>query len=245
MALAGTDGGALHLVAQRVRRGAKSALNPARMQSQTGVPPRTRGSAGERLLQEAYGTSARAQRFYANQVLDHLNEKMRGFIGRQEMMFLSTSDSHGDCDCTFRCGPPGFVVVLNDRQLAWPEYRGNGVMASLGNISENGHAGLLFLDFFNDIVGLHVNGRADVVEDAAIRRLAPDLPVDRAPGRRPERWGRVHVEEAYIHCRKHIPRLSKQGRRRGRDADDAQNYFVAGQAPQEPRRWTFWSRKRG
>jgi uncharacterized protein len=117
------------------------------------------GSAGERLMQTAYGTEARAQRFYDTQLLDHLNETMRDFIGRQEMMFLSTADVDGRCDATFRAGPPGFVTVLNSRQVAWPEYRGNGVMASLGNIAVNGDGGRLFVDFFRDLIGLHVNGR--------------------------------------------------------------------------------------
>jgi uncharacterized protein len=206
-------------------------MNPAHMDAVT-------GSTGERLLQEAYGTSHRAQRFYAFQMLDHLNAKMRRFVGRQEMMFVSTSNSRGACDCTFRAGPPGFVAVLGERRLAWPEYRGNGVMASLGNIAENGQAGLLFVDFFHDIVGLHVNGRAEVVEDAAIRRLAPDIPVDHAPGRQAERWVQVHVEEAYVHCRKHIPHLSKQPRRRDRGAGDAQSmaedFFEVTELPASP-----------
>lgn len=212
------------------------------------------GSAGERLLQEAYGTSARAQRFYANQMLDHLNAKMRTFVTRQEMMFVSTSDSRGACDCTFRAGPPGFVTVLDEHHLVWPEYRGNGVMASLGNIAENGQVGLLFVDFFRDIIGLHVNGRAEIVEDAVLRRHLPDVPADRVPGRRAERWIQVRVEEAYVHCRKHIPHLAKQPRRRQWGTDDSQSkggdYFEVSvtntpqHAARPPLLRPFWSRKR-
>ena len=50
------------------------------------------------MLQRRYGTQARAQRFYDSQLLDHLNPAMRAFIARQEMMFLATSDVHGECD---------------------------------------------------------------------------------------------------------------------------------------------------
>jgi hypothetical protein len=85
---------------------------------------------------------------------------MRAFIARQEMFFLSTADSHGECDVSFRAGEAGFVHVLDEKVLVFPEYRGNGVLASLGNIAENPHAGLLFIDFFRDKVGLHVNGAA-------------------------------------------------------------------------------------
>lgn len=179
-----------------------------------------RGSAGEHLLQERHGTSARANRFYQDQVLDHLDERMREFVDRQEMMFVATSDARGECDSTFRAGPPGFVQVFSEQRIGWPEYRGNGVMASLGNIAENPHVGLLFVDFFRDVIGLHVNGNAVIVDDDSMRAMYPELPVDPVPGRRPERWVVVIVDEAYIHCAKHIPRLMKVPRDRAWGADD-------------------------
>ncbi|WP_155375049.1 pyridoxamine 5'-phosphate oxidase family protein [Catellatospora vulcania] len=187
----------------------------------TRIVEKIHGSAGERRLQQAHGTAGRAQRFYDQQVLDHLNERMTAFVGRQEMMFVATSDAAGECDNTFRAGPAGFVHVLDAGRLAWPEYRGNGVMASLGNITENGHVGLLFVDFVGDVIGLHVNGRATVVEDDLARAAYPDLPVDPVPGRRAERWVLVEVQEAYIHCAKHIPRMAKAPRKREWGTDDA------------------------
>jgi uncharacterized protein len=178
------------------------------------------GSSGEHELQRRYGTSQRAERFYRHQVLDRLNERMREFVARQEMMFVATADTGGECDCTFRAGPPGFVRVVDERRITWPEYRGNGVHASLGNISENAHVGVLFVDFLRDVIGLHVNGRAAVVEDAQMRHWFGDLPSDPVPGRRAERWVLVHVDEAYIHCAKHIPRLAKVPRDRAWGTDD-------------------------
>ncbi|GAA1807816.1 pyridoxamine 5'-phosphate oxidase family protein [Planosporangium flavigriseum] len=178
------------------------------------------GSASEHELQERYGTADRAQRFYSQQVLDRLNEQMREFVAEQEMMFVATSDANGECDNTFRAGPPGFVRVLDDERLAWPEYRGNGVMASLGNITENPHVGLLFVDFVRSVIGLHVNGRAAIVEDDVMRAEHADLDFDDVPGRHPERWVVVEVEEAYIHCAKHIPRLEKVPRERAWGTDD-------------------------
>jgi predicted pyridoxine 5'-phosphate oxidase superfamily flavin-nucleotide-binding protein len=180
----------------------------------------TTGSAGEHLLQQRYGTGDRAERFYGTQVLDHLNVRMLEFIGRQEMMFVATADAAGECDATFRAGPPGFVCVLGPERIAWPEYRGNGVMASLGNISENAHVGILFVDFFQDVIGLHVNGVAVIVDDDQMRIAYPDLPVDPVPGRKPERWVTVTIAEAYIHCAKHIPRLAKVSRDRAWGVDD-------------------------
>jgi hypothetical protein len=189
----------------------------------------SRATTGERLLQDRLGTRERAERFYDKQVLDHLNEPMRRFIERQQMMFLSTSDAQGSCDSTLRAGPPGFVIVLDQRRLAWPEYRGNGVMASLGNIAENPHVGLLFVDFVRDVIGLHVNGGAELVDDDELRMAYPDLPVDPVPGRRAEQWVVAHVHEAYIHCAKHIPRLyedPREGQRQRLPQPKKSDYFA-------------------
>ncbi len=140
---------------------------------------------------------------------DRLNPRMREFVGRQEMFFLSTADAAGECDSSFRAGPAGFVVVLDDRTIAYPEYRGNGVHASLGNIKENPHVGILMVDFGRDRIGLHVNGRARLVSDEMMRIWRPELPVDPVPGRRPQIWVEVNIQEAYIHCSKHLPHLVK------------------------------------
>ncbi|URN12670.1 pyridoxamine 5'-phosphate oxidase family protein [Streptomyces radiopugnans] len=133
------------------------------------------------------------------------------------MFFLATADRHGECDNSFRAGPPGFLHVIDERTLVYPEYRGNGVHASLGNIQENPHLGILLVDFFQARIGLHVNGRAEVVEDAELRSVHPDLPSDSVPGRRALVWVRVTVEEAYIHCAKHIPHLQRAPKGTPRD----------------------------
>ena len=172
------------------------------------------GSEGEHELQRRHGTRKRALAFYEKQMLTYLNEDMRRYIQKQEMVFISTADSRGECDCSFRGGLPGFVRVLDENRLVFPEYRGNGVMASLGNILENPHIGMWFGDFFDTTIGLHVNGKATIVEKEEMEKwtdlpesLAHDLAV--SGGRKSERWIRVQVEEAYIHCSKHIPKLKR------------------------------------
>ena len=196
------------------------------------------GSDGEHDLQERYGTAGRARSFYRRQVLDRLNDRMAAFIDRQEMCFVATADARGECDCSFRAGPPGFVRVLDERTLAYPEYRGNGVMASLGNLRENAHVGLLFVDFFRDVIGLHVNGTARVAELEELAVAHPGLLAWAAAATngngsrpRPERWVWVHVQEAYIHCAKHIPRMAKVPREIAWGTDDVKrkggDFFAA------------------
>jgi predicted pyridoxine 5'-phosphate oxidase superfamily flavin-nucleotide-binding protein len=167
---------------------------------------------GEHFLQQQLGTAERAHRFYDQQARRSLTPQMREFIGRQSMVFLATADSRGECDASFRAGPPGFVQVLDEHTLAYPEFRGNGVLASAGNITENPHLGMLFVDFTHDRIGLHVNGVAGLYTDTDLRSLHPGLPSDVAPGRAPELWVRLHVEEAYIHCSKYIPHLTQSPR---------------------------------
>jgi predicted pyridoxine 5'-phosphate oxidase superfamily flavin-nucleotide-binding protein len=199
------------------------------------------GSEGEHALQERYDTARRAAAFYDNQMLDRLNDQMVEFIGRMEMMFIATSDAGGECDTSFRAGQAGFVRVLDEKTIIYPEYRGNGVMASLGNISENGHIGILFVDFFQGTVGLHVNGKAKIVEQHVIEPMRPLL--ERLAGvaslhdpnagnkTTPERWVMVEIEEAYIHCSKHIPLLQKLDKDLAWGTDDevrkGGDYFAA------------------
>jgi NAD(P)H-nitrite reductase large subunit/predicted pyridoxine 5'-phosphate oxidase superfamily flavin-nucleotide-binding protein len=180
------------------------------------------GSEGEHELQLKYGKSLQALAFYKHRVLKHLNSAMQEFIARQEMMFVGTADRNGNADSSFRAGHANFVKVLDERTLAYPEFRGNGVMSSMGNISENPHVGLMFIDFSKDRIGLHVNGGARIVEHDEFLRLMDERSaadavlgdsalanlIGKDPGNL-ERWVIVSVDEAYMHCSKHIPMMQK------------------------------------
>jgi len=183
------------------------------------------GSRGEHELQERLGTRQRARGFYNRQMLDRLNDDMRAFIERQRMLFVGTADGQGECDCGIRVGDPGFVHVVDDRTLLFPDYRGNGVFASMGNILENAHAGLLFIDFENSTIGLHVNGSATVVQNSEIVASYPmseglRRDTEQQGGKQPARWIRVDVKEAYIQCAKHIPLMRRVERELAWGSDD-------------------------
>jgi len=177
------------------------------------------GSDGEHALQCEYGAEARAHGFYTRQVLDYLSPAMRDFIPRQEFLFVATADRHGECDCTSKFGRPGFIRVLGEKYLIYPEYRGNGVFANLGNLTPNPHIAMLIIDFCRDTVGLHVNGKARIVENEDLLDYREQLPADvleeiaREGKKQPERWVMEEVEEAYIQCSKHIPLMKKLDKR--------------------------------
>ena len=181
------------------------------------------GRQSEERIQDERDSLNRAKRFYDKQVKDRLTPEMQEFIRRQPMMFVATADTSGACDCSPRFGAPGFVRMVDPKTLAYPEFRGNGVFASLGNIAENPAIGLLFVDFLKTSVGLHVNGKAE--------RRDPDdgpVPLDlvtqnygTSGGRLVEQWVFVSIEEAYIHCSKHVPRFQPVPRNISWGTDDA------------------------
>jgi len=172
-------------------------------------------SKGEKELQKLFNTREDALKFYNNQMLDYLAPLMQDFVAKQEMMFISTADKAGECDSSFRHGHIGFVQVLSDKYLIYPEYKGNGIMASMGNISENPHIGLMFLDFFESKVGLHVNGKACIIQKENIKTVMENFELDRSFLEQDKNnfkivsYVLVKVEEAYIHCSLHIPILEK------------------------------------
>ncbi|MBL4730160.1 MAG: pyridoxamine 5'-phosphate oxidase family protein [Sulfurimonas sp.] len=173
------------------------------------------GCDGEHNLQTRYGTGEKAQGFYEREVYTYITQQMKEYIAKQKMMFIATADKHGECDSSFRSAKKDFVFVLDKQRVVYPEFNGNGVMASLGNISENPHIGLLFVDFFENQVGLHINGKAHFLDEGNLRNSFSEDESTRIVnfGKTLElevvTWVVVEVEEAYIHCSKHIPLLSE------------------------------------
>lgn len=177
---------------------------------------------GECRIQSEMDSQLRANQFYDRQMRSSLTEKMASLIRRQEMVFVATADASGNCDCSPRFGNAGFVLVLDDATLAWPEYRGNGVYASLGNILENPLVGLVFLDMFDTTVGLHVNGEALSYPESELPEILTDYIEQNDPPivATVERWVVVTIEEAYIHCSKHVPRVKRTGKQIDWGTDD-------------------------
>jgi predicted pyridoxine 5'-phosphate oxidase superfamily flavin-nucleotide-binding protein len=179
-------------------------------------------SPGERALQAKYGKTTHALAFYKHQVIDYLNDTMRAFIGRMEMAFLATAGTRGECHASFRAGHPGFVKALDAHTLIYPEYRGNGLLSSLGNIFESPQVALMFVDFSGDQIGLHVNGRARILENDELLEFLKQHPaaetifkdavlsdIMNSDGGHLERWVMVSVIRAFVHCSKHIPPMAR------------------------------------
>jgi predicted pyridoxine 5'-phosphate oxidase superfamily flavin-nucleotide-binding protein len=119
---------------------------------------------GMRRLQDARDTRPLADRLEQVTVRKAFTEEDRGFIQRCAMFFIATADADGHPDCSYKGGLPGFVRVLDDRTLAIPDYDGNGMYRTWGNVLVNPHVGLLFLDF-EQPKRLRVNGQAQLSSD--------------------------------------------------------------------------------
>src|SRR5262249_61030396 len=86
------------------------------------------------------------ERFDSRRTSDRLEEKLtrtefttddKAFIEALPYFFLATADAEGRPDSSFKGGEPGFVRVTGPSELAFPDYDGNGMFKSLGNIVGN------------------------------------------------------------------------------------------------------------
>ena len=123
---------------------------------------------GMRELQDARDTRRLADRLESVTVRTAFTDEDRAFIERSPMFFIATADADGHPDCSYKGGMPGFVRVVDDRTLALPDYDGNGMYRTWGNVLVNPHVGLLFIDF-ERTKRLRLNGTATVRADDPLR----------------------------------------------------------------------------
>ena len=119
---------------------------------------------GMRKLQDQRETRPLADRLEQVTFRIAFTEEDRAFIERSPLFFMASADGQGHPDCSYKGGLPGFVRVIDERTLAFPDYDGNGMYRSLGNVLVNPHVGLLFLDF-EQPKRLRINGTAAINQE--------------------------------------------------------------------------------
>jgi uncharacterized protein len=156
---------------------------------------------GMRKMQDRYEGRSVADRLAGNRMRTTFNDEDRQCIESSPFFFLSTATAES-VDCSFKGGAPGFVRVVGENVLAWPDYDGNRMYRSIGNIVRNPRVGLLFVRFdgklFNGAGRLRINGRAVIDESA---EAIADLPGAK-------RLIRVTADHIFPNCPRYIPRLS-------------------------------------
>src|SRR3954463_3378000 len=144
--------------------------------------------------------------FDSRRIADRLEEKLtrtaftaddKAFIEGAIYFFMSTADAEGRPDCSFKGGAPGFVRVTGDSELAFPDYDGNGMFKSLGNLLVNANVGLLFIDLHERPRRLRVNGSATVSRDDPLvaKTIGAQLIV------------RVKARAIFPNCPRYIPQM--------------------------------------
>ena len=101
-------------------------------------------------------------------VTSRLDAQQRATIGNADTLFIASFHPEGGADASHRGGFPGFVSVVGDDRLVFPDYPGNAMFNTLGNLAECTQAGLLFVDFTTGDV-LQITARAHVESDFDVR----------------------------------------------------------------------------
>ena len=150
-------------------------------------------SSTSRALQDTFDTRRLADRLAEVKVHDRFTADDREFIERLDMFFLATVDAAGQPTCSYKGGDPGFVAVVDDTTLAFPNYDGNGMYLSMGNVAETRAVGILFIDFEGQR-RMRVDGTA---------RLSTDDPL---MGSYPEAQFivRVEAQRIYPNCPRYV-----------------------------------------
>ena len=114
-------------------------------------------------LQERFDTRRLADRL-KERVAETIGEEFRPIIEEARMFFLATCDDRGLPTCSYKGGDPGFVRIVDERTLAFPNYDGNGKYQSMGNLLRNPNVGMLFVDFEGS-QRLRIQGVASIEEN--------------------------------------------------------------------------------
>ncbi|MES9538351.1 pyridoxamine 5'-phosphate oxidase family protein [Actinomadura sp. NPDC000600] len=101
-----------------------------------------------------------------------LTPDQQKWIAGADTFFIATADLDGDADASHRGGAPGFVEVVSPTVLRWPDYVGNAMFNTLGNLEVQPRAGLLFCDWSTGAV-LHLTGTARTDWDPAHAAAVP------------------------------------------------------------------------
>ena len=126
-------------------------------------------------------------------VRDELEEMHCGFIESRDFFFLSTVDADGSPTVSYKGGEPGLVTVLDASTIAFPNYDGNGMFLSMGNIEASAKIGLLFIDF-------ETPNRIRVQATAALS--TDDELLERYPGA--NLIVRARVDKVFVNCARYI-----------------------------------------
>ena len=149
-----------------------------------------------RELQDRFDTRRLADRLDESLVHDTISESEKAFIESREMFFLASVDARGHASCAYRGGDPGFVRVVDEHTIAFPNYDGNGMYQSMGNVLSAGQVGILFIDFENRR-RVRYNGMASIDYNDPLKGQFPEA----------QFVVRVRAREIFTNCPRYIHKM--------------------------------------
>lgn len=149
-----------------------------------------------RQLQDEFDTRRLADRLDEAIVQDNILPSDKDFIERLDMFFIATVDDRGRVNCSYKAGEPGFVRVLDEHTIAFPNYDGNGMFLTTGNILRTGQVGMLFIDFENQ-KRMRLNGEAAINLDDPLMKEYPEA----------QFIVRVRAREIFANCPRYIHKM--------------------------------------
>jgi predicted pyridoxine 5'-phosphate oxidase superfamily flavin-nucleotide-binding protein len=152
---------------------------------------------GNRALQDTFDSRRIADRLEQVDLRTALTASDIAFIEAAFLFFLATADAEGRPDVSHKGGPRGFVRITGPSELAFPDYDGNGMFKSLGNVMLNPNVGLLFIDFERPR-RLRVNGTASIDPDDPLLATTPGAQL----------IVRVRAQAIFPNCPRYIPRMA-------------------------------------
>src|SRR5215469_1649092 len=117
---------------------------------------------GNRRLQDVFDSRRISDRLEVKLTRREFTPDDKAFIESVSYFFLATADAAGQPDCSYKGGMPRFVRITGPSELAFPDYDGNGMFKSLGNLLVNPKIGLLFIAMNDKPKRLRINGSARV-----------------------------------------------------------------------------------
>ncbi len=118
-----------------------------------------------RKLQDKHESTKLADAVVHAIVDDELRPEQAGFIGSLDYFFLTTINEKGEPTVSYKGGPVGMVHVVDSRKIIFPNYDGNGMFLSMGNVEATSNVGLLFIDMVRPL-RVRVQGVAKLTQNA-------------------------------------------------------------------------------
>jgi predicted pyridoxine 5'-phosphate oxidase superfamily flavin-nucleotide-binding protein len=150
---------------------------------------------GSRELQDRFDTRRIADRIEKVLLHDIISEHDAAFIADVDMFFIATCDEEGSPNCSYKGGEPGFVRVVDEKTIAFPNYDGNGMYLTMGNLRKNPGVGLLFINFMHG-KRLRLNGVASIDPNDPLMAEYPEA----------QFIVRVSAREVFPNCPRYIHR---------------------------------------